>query len=86
MNITKSIKIGSSTKNDISLPEDEYVSLYHAELVQLSDGRVFVLDYGSTSGTYVRRNVDLIKVSSPVQMHPGDILIVGHTEIPWSTE
>jgi pSer/pThr/pTyr-binding forkhead associated (FHA) protein len=54
--------------------DDTYVSQVHAR-VYGKDGTWFVEDLGSTNGTYVNDR----RLSSPAEVHPGDVVRVGKT-------
>jgi len=54
---------------EVTFPSDRYVSARHAR-VEVRDADVTVLDVGSSNGTFV-------KISGPVDLAPGDQLLVG---------
>lgn len=67
---------------------DEYASPHHCRVTQDDQGRVFVEDLGSTNGTYIHRGRLKLKVplGTRAPLVPGDRLVVGRTEIPWTAE
>ena len=56
----KGINIGRGASNSIHL-QDESVSRYHSEIVQKT-GKFYILDLGSTSGTFIKIYKREIKV------------------------
>ncbi len=54
---------------DVTFPGDRYVSARHARLL-VAEGGVTLTDLGSSNGTFV-------KVLGPVELAPGDQLLVG---------
>lgn len=54
---------------DVTFPADRYVSARHARLL-VEDGGVTLSDLGSSNGTFV-------KVLGPVELVPGDQLLIG---------
>lgn len=75
--------IGQFDNCDI-IVDDPYVSGHHAILRRI-DNEVYAEDLGSTNGTWLMTTSGAKhKVSAPIRIFPGDILIVGRTQIPWS--
>jgi pSer/pThr/pTyr-binding forkhead associated (FHA) protein len=60
---------------------DENVSRVHLQLIQDENGRISVVDLGSTNGTYVNGN----RITSETRLNAGDTLRIGDTLIPWQT-
>lgn len=56
---------------------DERVSRLHARFTVSIDGALFLDDLGSTNGTYVRGK----KIGGRVTVHPGDIILLGGSEL-----
>ncbi|HEX9697739.1 MAG TPA: FHA domain-containing protein [Actinomycetota bacterium] len=56
--------------------QDTYVSQMHTKIFP-KDGRWFVMDLGSTNGTYLNR----VKVSDPAPIAPGDEVRLGKTVV-----
>ncbi len=71
--LTEPLEIGRGEPCGIRV-EDTYVSQVHARLYG-RDGIWFVEDLGSTNGTYVNDR----RLSSPLEIHPGDVVRVGKT-------
>jgi len=73
--------IGRGSDVDLSI-DDEYVSTRHAVLIWDDETRTMTVeDIGSTNGTYV--NGHTIGYS-PHRLTVGDVVRVGHTDIPWT--
>ena len=70
------VTIGRSGENTISLDGDEFASGHHARIESQRDG-VWVLDLGSTNGTFVNGE----RVESRRQLHRGDLVQIGDTEL-----
>ena len=71
-----SLTVGRDPANAVALTEDEYASTRHARVEPRRDG-VWVTDVGSTNGTYVNGE----RVSEPTRLRPGDVILVGETEL-----
>ena len=71
-----SLTIGRSGENDVSIEGDEFASARHVRIEPRRDG-VWVLDLGSTNGTYV--NGELI--DDERRLVNGDVVGVGETEL-----
>jgi FHA domain len=72
---SRTLTIGRGQGNDIAL-EDEFASAHHASIEPRRDG-VWVLDTGSTNGTFVNG----AKVSKPRKLEPGDVIRIGGTDL-----
>ena len=70
------LTIGRSGKNDIELRGDRFASARHARVEPRSDG-VYVLDAGSTNGTFVNG----VRLDEAHRLAPGDVLRVGETDL-----
>lgn len=78
ININKMISIGRDEVNDIVIREDPLVSRKHA-LVEKDGSDYYVMDKGSTNGTYVNNNP--ISSCERVRIHSGDAITVGKTKL-----
>ncbi|MBY0359321.1 MAG: FHA domain-containing protein [Candidatus Obscuribacterales bacterium] len=69
-------KIGRDKSNNISLPNDSYISRHHAWVLFIK-GNYFVEDLGSTNGTLLNGEV----LAERKQIFPGDRIKFGRTEL-----
>ena len=69
------LHIGRSDRSDLVL-NDDLASRSHAMLQQSGDGLVYIADLGSSNGTFVNS----VRISTPIILHPGDRIGVGHHE------
>jgi hypothetical protein len=74
-------KIGRDQTNNISVPNDHYISRHHAWILQMHGG-YWVEDLGSTNGTLL--NGELLNERR--QMVAGDRLTLGKTELVFAVE
>jgi pSer/pThr/pTyr-binding forkhead associated (FHA) protein len=63
---------------DIKFPHDGYMSSRHARILQ-RNGRFFLIDNNSRNGTFV-------KIHQEVELHPGDVILVGKQLFRFETE
>lgn len=75
------ISIGSSSQAQIVL-NSQYVSGYHAELLQLDNGDMLLVDKGSRNGTYVNGN--RIAPEKEVSVTRNDTITIADQTLPWS--
>ncbi len=75
------ISIGSSQSCGICIPS-EYVSSYHAELILLDNGDIFLVDCNSTNGTYVGGK--RIKPNTEVPVRRGDRIEFDSVALNWA--
>jgi pSer/pThr/pTyr-binding forkhead associated (FHA) protein len=68
--------IGRSDDNVVVLDGDDYASGHHARVESGLDG-TWVIDLGSTNGTYVNGE----RIDGRTRLHEGDLLQVGDTEL-----
>jgi pSer/pThr/pTyr-binding forkhead associated (FHA) protein len=68
--------IGRSDENVLVLDGDDYASGHHARVESGLDG-TWVIDLGSTNGTYVNCE----RIEGRRRLHVGDLLQVGDTEL-----
>ena len=78
ININKMISIGRDEVNDIVIRKDPLVSRMHA-LIEKEGSDYYVMDKGSTNGTYVNNNP--IGSCDRVRVHSGDVITVGKTKL-----
>jgi len=74
----RGIRIGRGKHNDVVLP-DHFASIEHA-IFRQHKGQTFVEDSGSTNGTWVNGE----RISSPVQLVPGDYVKIGSIVFQYS--
>lgn len=75
------ISIGSSAQAQIVL-NSQYVSGYHAELLQLDNGDMMLVDKGSSNGTFVNGN--RIAPEKEVTVTRNDTITIADQTLPWS--
>jgi pSer/pThr/pTyr-binding forkhead associated (FHA) protein len=63
---------------DIKFPHDGYMSGRHARVVQ-RNGHFFLLDNNSRNGTFIR-------IHQEVELHPGDIVLIGKQLFRFETD
>ena len=66
-------RIGKSSKADVQIP-DPRVSRHHANLIVSPVGS-YIIDVGSTNGTYVNGR----RITAPVSLARGDSVQIGKT-------
>ncbi|HSK16989.1 MAG TPA: FHA domain-containing protein [Gaiellaceae bacterium] len=67
---------GRAPDNAVALDGDEYASSHHARVESGLDG-TWLLDLGSTNGTYVNGE----RVDGRLRLHEGDVVQIGDTEL-----
>lgn len=75
--VTKTIRIGRASGNDVVLDRDPMVSRRHA-VIERSENTCTIMDLGSTNGTYVNGNP--LKVKEVRTLSGGDVVRIGNTE------
>ena len=70
--------IGRDARNDLALPDDPKVSHQHARIRQEGDTYV-VEDLQSTNGTFLERESEVTRITSPQPLLPNDVIRVGAT-------
>lgn len=71
--------VGRSDDNTLVLP-DRWISRNHAMLQGMEDGSFYLIDLGSRNGTFINGR----RVSVPVILRDGDVIVFGQTEIAFS--
>jgi sigma-B regulation protein RsbU (phosphoserine phosphatase) len=74
------LTIGRSSRNDICI-SDPFASRLHAEIKREND-QVMLVDNGSANGTFVNGK----RVNGSVQLHVGDQVRIGETEIEYASD
>lgn len=77
----KTINIGRSPDNDISLETDKMISAHHLKLTYADADRMFIEDLESTNGTFV--NGKKIPAIQPYPIQKNDVIKIGQTVLPW---
>jgi pSer/pThr/pTyr-binding forkhead associated (FHA) protein len=72
------LTFGRAEDNVVALPGDDYASGHHARVESGLDG-TWVVDLGSTNGTYVNGE----RVNGRRRLHDGDRLQIGDTELEY---
>lgn len=76
----KVITIGRGGECSVVI-NDAKVSRMHAQLVQDDEGRISLVDLGSTNGTLVNGK----RITGEIRLNPGDEVCIGDTVLPWQT-
>jgi Ca-activated chloride channel family protein len=79
IDINSSISLGRDERNALGLFQDNRIDQYHAE-VQKENGRYFIKDKGTSSGTFVNRE----KIFSVRTLSDGDVIDIGSARILFS--
>lgn len=70
------LKIGRDEGNDVTLPDDTFISRHHAWVLHMRGGW-WVEDLGSTNGTLLNGK----QLEERKQIAPGDAIKIGRTEL-----
>lgn len=71
----QTIRIGRTTRSDLTVPDDPHLSGLHFSIARESDGLV-LKDLQSRNGTFVNG----AKVGSALELHDGDVIVAGKTQ------
>ena len=86
--LRETLTIGRDARNDLALPDDPMVSYQHACIRHVGDTYV-VEDLQSTNGTFLERESEVTRITSPQPLLPNDVVRVGSTrlafEVPGET-
>jgi pSer/pThr/pTyr-binding forkhead associated (FHA) protein len=74
MPLREEMTIGRSLQCDISVPDDRFISQYHAR-ISMQNNSYVVEDLGSTNGTYLNGT----RIKSPARVQRGDRVALGNT-------
>jgi pSer/pThr/pTyr-binding forkhead associated (FHA) protein len=78
--LRENVTIGRDARNDLVLPDDPKVSQQHACIRQ--EGHEYVIeDLQSTNGTFLERESEVTRITSPQQLLPKDVIRVGSTRL-----
>ena len=70
------LTLGRSPENAAALEGDDFASAHHARVERQRDG-VWLLDLGSTNGTWVNGE----RMDGRRKLHDGDVVRIGETEL-----
>lgn len=76
----KTFKLGRSTQNDFVVTGDDSVSRQHALITVTDEGKIYVKDLNSTSGTFVNNQ----KITQETLLVPGCVLRLANTVVDWT--
>ncbi|MBA2116220.1 hypothetical protein HOV93_34090 [Planctomycetes bacterium FF15] len=71
----QTIRIGRTTRSDLTVPDDPHLSGLHFSIVRESDA-VVLKDLQSRNGTFVNG----AKVGTALELHDGDVIVAGKTQ------
>ncbi|MDP9344088.1 MAG: FHA domain-containing protein, partial [Actinomycetota bacterium] len=77
ISLSDDLDIGRSGDADGRLGEDPQLSRHHARIQRTADGRLALVDLGSTNGTFVNGE----RISTPVLLTQGDTIQVGKSTL-----
>lgn len=72
----EAFRVGRSPDNDLSLSDDAAVSRQHA-LIRQAGSAYNLEDLGSQNGTFVVRGGSRIRVTTSLELEPGDLIQIG---------
>jgi pSer/pThr/pTyr-binding forkhead associated (FHA) protein len=78
--LRETFTIGRDARNDLALPDDPKVSQQHARIRQEGDTYV-IEDLQSTNGTFLERESEVTRITSPQPLRPKDVIRVGSTQL-----
>ena len=76
--LQEKVTVGRDASNDLALPHDTMASSQHACFQQVGDTYV-VEDLQSTNGTFLERESEVTRITSPQPLLPNDVIRVGST-------
>jgi pSer/pThr/pTyr-binding forkhead associated (FHA) protein len=74
--LKEEMTIGRSLQCDLSIPDDKFISQFHAR-VSLQNNSCVLEDLGSTNGTYLNG----VRIIGPTKVQRGDRVALGNTII-----
>ena len=78
--VRETVTIGRDAQNDLALPDDPKVSHQHACIRHVGDTYVLE-DLQSTNGTFLEREFEVTRITSPQPLRPNDVIRVGSTRL-----
>ena len=83
--LRETFTIGRDAQNDLALPDDPKVSHQHARIRQ--EGHTYVVeDLQSTNGTFLERESEVTRITSPQQLRSHDVIRVGATRLVFNVD
>src|SRR3954453_3088213 len=79
------LTIGRDARNDLALPNDPKVSRQHARIRQEGDNYV-IEDLQSRNGTFLERESEATRITSPQPLLPNDVIRVGSTRLGFNVD
>lgn len=76
IDMTKMIRIGRDSQNDVVIADDPLVSRRHA-IIEIVEGQYRLTDLGSTNQTYLNKNP--VPPNTSVLVKSGDTITIGRT-------
>ena len=83
--LRETFTIGRDAQNDLALRDDPKVSHQHARLRQVGDAYV-IEDLQSTNGTFLEREFEVTRITSPQELRPNDVIRVGSTRLVFAED
>jgi hypothetical protein len=96
--LRETFTIGRDAQNDLALPDDPKVSHQHARLRHVPEaghrharlrhvGDTYVIeDLQSTNGTFLEREFEVTRITSPQELRPNDVIRVGSTRLAFTED
>ena len=81
MSPVKILTYGSGSNNDISFPSDYLISNVHCQIIQYDDGHYNIVDFDSSSGTWVNGQRIQANVNTPLVVT--DEVKIGDVTLDW---
>ena len=83
--LRETLTIGRDARNDLALPDDPKVSRQHARIRQ--EGDMYVIeDLQSRNGTFLERESEVTRITSPQQLRSHDVVRVGATRLVFNVD
>jgi len=83
--LRETLTIGRDASNDLALPDDPKVSRQHARIRQEGDTYV-IEDLQSRNGTFLERESEVTRLTSPQQLRSHDVVRVGATRLVFNVD
>ena len=83
--LRETLTIGRDARNDLALPDDPKVSRQHARI--RPEGDTYVIeDLQSKNGTFLERESEDTRITSPQQLRSHDVIRVGSTRLAFDVD